>query len=227
MSELTEQLVKIEESITQQCLAGGRNREEITLVAVSKTKPLHMIEEALAAGQRHFGENRMQELQEKAESLDHDDLHWHMIGTLQTNKIKFIAAHVHWIHSVSKVKQLNEINKRAAQHNRVINVLIQVNISEETQKGGCEADELDELLTHARTLDHILVRGLMGMAKFTDDETAISDSFELLRNLQQRHNTNYPELTELSMGMSNDYALALDKDSTMLRIGSSIFGSRA
>ena len=169
----------------------------------------------------------MQELQEKAESLDHDDLHWHMIGTLQTNKIKFIAAHVHWIHSVFKVKQLNEINKRAAQHNRVINVLIQVNISEEPQKGGCEADELDELLTHARTLDHILVRGLMGMAKFTDDETTISDSFELLRNLQQRHNTNYPKLTELSMGMSNDYALALDKGSTMLRIGSSIFGSRA
>ena len=227
MSELTKQLVKIEDSITQQCLAGGRNREEITLVAVSKTKPLHMIEEALAAGQRHFGENRMQELQEKAESLDHDDLHWHMIGTLQTNKIKFIAAHVHWIHSVFKVKQLNEINKRAAQHNRVINVLIQVNISEEPQKGGCEADELDELLTHARTLDHILVRGLMGMAKFTDDETTISDSFELLRNLQQRHNTNYPELTELSMGMSNDYVLALDKGSTMLRIGSSIFGSRA
>ncbi len=227
MSELTEQLVKIEESITQQCLAGGRNREEITLVAVSKTKPLHMIEEALAAGQRHFGENRTQELQEKAESLDHDDLKWHMIGTLQTNKIKFIAAHVHWIHSVFKVKQLNEINKRAAQHNRVINVLIQINISEEPQKGGCEADELDELLTHARTLDHLLVRGLMGMAKFTDDETAISHSFELLQNLQQRHNTNYPELTELSMGMSNDYALALDKGSTMLRIGSSIFGSRA
>lgn len=227
MSVLTEQLAKTEESITQQCLAGGRNREEVILVAVSKTKPLHMIEEAYAAGQRHFGENRVQELQEKAESLDHDDLQWHMIGTLQTNKIKFIAAHVHWIHSVFKVKQLNEINKRAAQHNRVINVLIQVNISEEPQKGGCEADELDELLTHAQTLDHILVRGLMGMAKFTDDETAISDSFELLRNLQQRHNTNYPELTELSMGMSNDYALALDKGSTMLRIGSSIFGSRA
>ena len=177
MSVLTEQLAKTEESITQQCLAGGRNREEVILVAVSKTKPLHMIEEAYAAGQRHFGENRMQELQEKAESLDHDDLQWHMIGTLQTNKIKFIAAHVHWIHSVFKVKQLNEINKRAAQHNRVINVLIQVNISEEPQKGGCEADELDELLTHAQTLDHILVRGLMGMAKFTDDETTISDSF--------------------------------------------------
>ena len=227
MSVLTEQLAKTEESITQQCLAGGRNREEVILVAVSKTKPLHMIEEAYAAGQRHFGENRMQDLQEKAESLDHDDLQWHMIGTLQTNKIKFIAAHVHWIHSVFKVKQLNEINKRAAQHNRVINVLIQVNISEEPQKGGCEAYELDELLTHAQTLDHILVRGLMGMAKFTDDETTISDSFELLRNLQQRHSTNYPELTELSMGMSNDYAIALGKGSTMLRIGSSIFGSRA
>ena len=126
-----------------------------------------------------------------------------------------------------KVKQLDEINKRAAQHNRVINVLIQVNISEEPQKGGCEADELDELLSYARTLDHIVVRGLMGMAKVTEDETAISDSFELLLNLQQHHNTDYPELTELSMGMSNDYALALDKGSTMLRIGSSIFGSRA
>ncbi len=227
MSVLTEQLAKIEESITQQCLASGRKREEITLVAVSKTKPLRMIQEAYTAGQRHFGENRMQELQEKAESLDHDDLQWHMIGTLQTNKIKFIAAHVHWIHSVFKVKQLNEINKRAAQHNRVINVLIQVNISEEPQKGGCEADQLNELLTHARTLDHILVRGLMGMAKFTEDESDIAHSFELLRDLQQRHLPNYPELTELSMGMSNDYALALDKGSTMLRIGSSIFGNRA
>mgnify|MGYP003307092342 CR=1 FL=1 len=101
MSVLKKQLAILEESITHQCLASGRKREKITLIAVSKTKPLEMIREAYAAGQRHFGENRMQELQEKAESLKYDDLQWHMIGTLQTNKIKFIAAHVHWIHSVS------------------------------------------------------------------------------------------------------------------------------
>lgn len=226
MSAVTKQLAKIEESITQQCIASGRLRQEITLVAVSKTKPLHMIQEAYTAGQRHFGENRMQELQEKAESLEYDDIQWHMIGTLQTNKIKFIAAHVHWIHSVFKLKQLNEINKRAAQHNRVINVLIQVNISGEPQKGGCEASEISSLLKHASTLEHVLVRGFMGMAKFTDDNSEVSNSFELLRSLQRQHLTDQPELTELSMGMSNDYTLALDKGSTMLRIGSSIFGSR-
>tara|TARA_B100000989_G_scaffold297219_1_gene282375 strand:+ start:9345 stop:10028 length:684 start_codon:yes stop_codon:yes gene_type:complete len=226
MSALKEQLAILEESITRQCLEGGRKREEITLIAVSKTKPVYMIQEAYAAGQRHFGENKMQELQEKAESLDYDDLQWHMIGTLQTNKIKLIAAHVHWIHSVFKAKQLNEINKRAGQHNRVINVLIQVNISDEPQKGGCKACEIDELLIHARTLDHVHARGLMGMAKFTDDETYISNTFQLLQDLQQRHLDSHPNLTELSMGMSNDYALALNKGSTMLRIGSSIFGRR-
>lgn len=226
MSAITKQLAKIEKSITQQCIASGRLREEITLVAVSKTKPLYMIQEAYTAGQRHFGENRMQELQEKAESLEYNDIQWHMIGTLQTNKIKFIAAHVHWIHSVFKLKQLNEINKRAAQHNRVINVLIQVNISGEPQKGGCEVSEISSLLKHTRTLEHVLVRGFMGMAKFTDDHSEISNSFEQLRDLQQQHLTHHPELTELSMGMSNDYTLALGKGSTMLRIGSSIFGSR-
>ena len=226
MSVLKKQLAILEESITHQCLASGRKREKITLIAVSKTKPLEMIREAYVAGQRHFGENRMQELQEKAESLKYDDLQWHMIGTLQTNKIKFIAAHVHWIHSVFKLKQLNEINKRAAQHNRVINVLIQVNISDEPQKGGCKASEIDELLIHASTLEHVHTRGLMGMAKFTDDETSISNTFQLLQDLQQQHLNNHPNLTELSMGMSNDYVLALNKGSTMLRIGSSIFGRR-
>lgn len=226
MSVLKKQLAILEESITHQCLASGRKREKITLIAVSKTKPLEMIREAYAAGQRHFGENRMQELQEKAESLKYDDLQWHMIGTLQTNKIKLIAAHVHWIHSVFKVKQLNEINKRAAQHNRVINVLIQVNISDEPQKGGCKASEIDELLIHANSLEHVNTRGLMGMAKFTDDETSISNTFQLLQDLQQQRLNNHPNLTELSMGMSNDYVLALNKGSTMLRIGSSIFGRR-
>lgn len=226
MSVLKKQLAILRDSITHQCLANGRKREKITLIAVSKTKPLEMIREAYAAGQRHFGENRMQELQEKAESLKYDDLQWHMIGTLQTNKIKSIAAHVHWIHSVFKIKQLNEINKRAAQHNRVINVLIQVNISDEPQKGGCKASEIDELLIHANSLEHVNTRGLMGMAKFTDDETSISNTFQLLQDLQQKHLNNHPNLTELSMGMSNDYVLALNKGSTMLRIGSSIFGRR-
>lgn len=204
----------------------GKNTDDICLVAVSKTKPVEMIEEAYEAGQRHFGENRMLELQEKANTLAYPDIQWHMIGTLQTNKIKYIAPYVHWIHSVYKAKQLDEIEKRAAQHNRTIKVLLQVNISDEDQKGGCLPSEVPDLLAHAEPMHYVEVCGLMGMAKFTDNEEDIHSSFRLLANTLNQNKVQYPKLCELSMGMSNDYIIAIEEGATMLRIGSAIFGGR-
>ena len=202
----------------------GKKTDDICLVAVSKTKPVEMIEEAYEAGQRHFGENRMLELQEKATALTYPDIQWHMIGTLQTNKIKYIAPYVHWIHSVYKAKQLDEIEKRAAQNNRIIQVLLQVNISDEDQKGGCLPTQVPHLLAHAEPMEHVVVRGLMGMAKFTDNKEEIHTSFRLLANTLFQNKVQYPKLRELSMGMSNDYFIAIEEGATMLRIGSAIFG---
>ena len=219
---LKHSLASIEDS-AEQC---GRQYKDICLVAVSKTKPIQMIEEAYRAGQRHFGENRMLELQEKATTLSYSDIQWHMIGTLQTNKIKYIAPYVHWIHSVYKAKQLDEIEKRAAQHNRTIQVLLQVNISDEDQKGGCLPSEVPNLLAHAQTMKHVKIRGLMGMAKFTDHDDEIRSSFQLLAKTLSENKSGYPELCELSMGMSNDYMIAIEEGATMLRIGSAIFGGR-
>lgn len=231
MSEISieKNLAKVLESIEQSCLECGRNPEDVQLIAVSKTKPHEAITEAFSAGQIHFGENRMQELQEKMSVLDLPNAQWHMIGTIQSNKIKYIAEKVDWIHSVSKAKYLTEINRRAAEHNRTINVLIQVNISGEDQKSGCEVSELGGILNHAKTLPHIMVRGLMGIASFVEDPEDVRSEFRLLREtLDQFSSSNggNVQLTELSMGMSGDMKVAIQEGATMVRVGSAIFGSR-
>ncbi|HBQ61432.1 MAG TPA: YggS family pyridoxal phosphate-dependent enzyme, partial [Balneolaceae bacterium] len=170
--DIAQNLKSIQQKIETTAKSAGRDPEEITLVAVSKTKPVNDIYEAMTAGQLHFGENRMKELEDKMLEIETPDVVWHFIGNLQTNKIKYIADRVNWIHSVEKAKYLKEIEKRAGNENRVVNALIQVNISDEKQKGGCKPEDLASILESAKDYKHVQVRGLMGMATFVDDPEA-------------------------------------------------------
>ena len=201
--------------------------ENISLVAVSKTKPNIDLEQAYAAGQRIFGENKIQEMTLKWESLP-KDIQWHMIGHVQTNKVKYMAPFVDLIHTVDSLKLLKEINKQAAKHQRVIKCLLQIKIAKEKHKFGLHQTDAWQLLAKdiQDTLPHVSIVGLMGMASFTDDKTQIETEFKTLSNLHQKFIKQHPQLTILSMGMSGDYTLALDHGSTMVRIGSSIFGAR-
>ncbi|WP_264510295.1 YggS family pyridoxal phosphate-dependent enzyme [Flavobacterium sp. N1719] len=204
--------------------------EHVTLVAVSKTKPIADLQEAYAAGQRIFGENKIQEMTEKWEQLP-KDIQWHMIGHVQTNKVKFMAPYVALIHGVDSLKLLEEINKQAAKNNRIIDCLLQIHIAEEETKFGFDAGELEAILNAAtfQNLKNIKVIGLMGMATFTEDKAQIQKEFQFLKSLfDQYQSVQWPnfQLQTLSMGMSGDYQLAIACGSTMVRIGSSIFGVR-
>lgn len=223
-------LQEVRNQIEEACKKSGRSAETVELIAVSKTNPVEAIQEAIAAGQRHFGENRIQELTEKMEAIQNEDVVWHMIGTLQTNKIKYMAHRVDWIHSVPKEKAIKEIQKQAEKNNRVINILLQVNISDEDQKSGCEPDELPELIDYVKTCPNLVLRGFMGMATFTDDETLIASQFGHLQSLLASHaskNGGNIDLQHLSMGMSGDMEIAIRQGSTMVRVGSAIFGARS
>ncbi len=204
---------------------------EVQLVAVSKTKPESDILQAYEAGQRIFGENKAQELQSKAQNLP-DDIEWHMIGHLQRNKVKYIARHVSLIHSVDSLRLLKEIDKRAKQNERVIKVLLQIYIAQESTKFGFDEQELLELLADSefQSLEHIEVVGLMGMATNTDNQEKITKEFQSLKtlfdHLKTTHFKDAPGFCKLSMGMSSDYAIAIEKGSTLVRIGSAIFGHR-
>ncbi len=223
-------LETVRQRIEKACQKSGRNPEEIRLIAVSKTKPEAAILEALNCNQIDFGENRMQELEDKMEHIRQADIQWHMIGTLQSNKIRHIAEKVHWIHSVAKKSHFKEINKRAKQAGRVINTLLQVNISGEEQKGGCRPEEVREILEYAATLTNVKVCGFMGMATFVDNPEDIRHEFQLLKIIfdwhQPLNNGKNIELKHLSMGMSADMEVAIEEGATMVRIGSDIFGSR-
>ena len=198
----------------------------VTLVAVSKTKPVEDLQQAYDAGIRDFGENKIQEMCDKYEILP-KDIRWHMIGHVQTNKVKYMAPFVHLIHGVDSLKLLKEINKQAEKNNRVIDVLLQVFIADEETKFGLDATELEHILAdEIQNLLHVKVVGLMGMATFTEDNNQIREEFKTLKNLFDLHQKTYPDLKILSMGMSGDYAIAIEEGSTMVRIGSSIFGHR-
>ncbi|MFT5599958.1 MAG: pyridoxal phosphate enzyme (YggS family) [Flavobacteriales bacterium] len=200
----------------------------VELVAVSKTKPASDIEIAYGAGQRIFGENKAQELANKYELLP-KDIEWHMIGHLQRNKVKYIAPFVSLIHGVESERLLKEINKNGAKFERKIPVLLQIHIAQESNKFGLTAEELVAILENAVSYKNIEFKGLMGMATFTDDQDQIALEFEFLNDLFQAQKKAFPELTDfnqLSMGMSGDFELAIEKGSTMIRVGSSIFGSR-
>jgi PLP dependent protein len=203
----------------------------VTLVAVSKTKPVADLMEAYAAGQRIFGENKIQEMTEKWEQMP-KDIQWHMIGHVQTNKVKFMAAYVSLIHGVDSLKLLQEINKQAQKHNRIINCLLQMYIAEEETKFGLDENELHQLLssTEFQQLQNIKIVGLMGMATFTENQNQIKKEFLHLKSIFDKTKSLSIincQLSIISMGMSGDYRLAIECGSTMVRIGSSIFGGRS
>ncbi len=201
------------------------------LIAVSKTQPVAAIEEAYAAGQRVFGENKAQELVPKYETLP-KDIEWHMIGHLQSNKVKYIAPFVHLIHSVDSFKLLEEINKQGLRCKRKISCLLQVHIATEETKFGFSADELIELVSsgNLNKLEAVQIEGLMGMASFTDDKALIRKEFQQLRilfeTLKAMPLPANTRMKELSMGMSGDYDIAIEEGSTMIRVGTAIFGQR-
>ena len=201
--------------------------KNVTLVAVSKTKPVEDLQEAYNAGQRIFGENRIQEMAEKYELLP-KDIKWHMIGHLQSNKVKYMAHFVNLIHGVDKFSTLKEINKQAKKHDRVIHCLLQAKIAEEDSKFGLSFDEIENILASEKLKDlvNIKIVGLMGMATFTDDKQQLYKEFSTLKNLFDKLKTDNQNLKTLSMGMSGDYQIAIENGSTMIRVGSSIFGKR-
>jgi len=201
--------------------------KHIHLIAVSKTKPNADLEEAYAAGQRIFGENKIQEMTQKWETLP-KDIQWHMIGNVQTNKVKYMAPYVSLIHGVDRYKLLKEINKQAAKSDRIIDCLLQMHIAQEDTKFGFNKEELEAVVTDLKVnpLPYIRIKGLMGMATFTDNQEQIRSEFKTLKQQFDWLQTQHPEANELSMGMSGDYVLAIEEGSTMIRIGSKIFGSR-
>lgn len=229
--DICNNIEELQNRISRACESAGRNADEITLVAVSKTKPIENIKTAYGCGQIHFGENRAKELQDKMDDYENEDIQWHMVGNLQTNKIKYMVERVNWIHSIEKSKYLREIEKRASRIDRVINTLIQINISGEEQKSGCEPEDLKGILEYAQGLSHVRVRGLMGMATFVDPEEVekVRPEFKMLKEIRDEHR-NYEaenvQLDELSMGMTNDLEIAIQEGSTMLRVGRAIFGER-
>lgn len=201
--------------------------KKVTLVAVSKTKPITAIIEAYTAGQRVFGENKIQEMVDKQAQLP-DDIEWHMIGHLQRNKVKYMAPFVSLIHGVDSIRTLKEINKQAMKYNRVIDCLLQAKIATEDTKFGLSGIEIADILNslEVKEFENIRVIGLMGMATFTADKEQVRKEFNTLKVLFDKFKTNHNQLKIISMGMSGDYKLAIDEGSTMIRVGSSIFGSR-
>ena len=199
----------------------------VTLVAVSKTKPISDLMEAYDAGQRIFGENKIQEMDEKWEAMP-KDIQWHMIGHVQTNKVKYMAEFVSLIHGVDSLKLLEEINKQALKNNRIIDCLLQIHIAEEETKFGLSEEELNGILTSKafQEMKNIRIVGLMGMATFTENQDQIKKEFLYLKSIFEEFIIKNSQFKILSMGMSGDYQLAIECGSTMVRIGSSIFGGR-
>ncbi|GMN09103.1 YggS family pyridoxal phosphate-dependent enzyme [Croceitalea sp. MTPC9] len=201
--------------------------KKVTLVAVSKTKPNGDILEAYDAGHRVFGENKVQEMTKKWETLP-KDIQWHMIGHLQRNKVKYMAEFVSLIHGVDSFRLLREINKQGAKCNRAIPCLLQMHIAEEDTKFGLDQTELEEIVNSEdfKAMQHVEIKGLMGMATYTDDESQIRKEFKSLKRVFENLKKILPKIDTLSMGMSGDYKIAIEEGSTMVRIGSSIFSAR-
>jgi pyridoxal phosphate enzyme (YggS family) len=219
--EIQKRITKIKKSIPK----------NVTLVAVSKTKPIADLQEAYDAGQRVFGENKIQEMVDKFDILP-KDIKWHMIGHLQSNKVKYMAHFVDLIHGIDKFKTLKEINKQAKKHDRVINCLLQARIAKEETKFGLSFEDIESILQSSElvALENVKIIGLMGMATFTENEVQLKEEFTSLKNFfdvqQLKTVTKNCNLQTLSMGMSGDYNLAIDHGSSMIRVGSSIFGNR-
>jgi hypothetical protein len=223
---ISENLKKLEDRIGEICLKSGRNRSEIKLIAVSKTQPVEVIQEVLNYGLKELGENKAQELRDKSELIK-GDFRWHFIGHLQTNKVKYVINSADYIHAVDSIKLADEINRKAGQINKKQKVLLEIKTSGETAKLGLDNEkEIFEVAEFCKGSSNLNLTGLMTMAPYTDDVNVIRNCFIKLRETKEKLTDNGYMLTELSMGMTNDYQIAIEEGATMIRIGTAIFGSR-
>lgn len=225
-SYLRENYDSLINDIRQICAENNKNFDEIKLIAVSKTFPPEQIKAVHDLGQVHFGENKVQELRDKREALKDENIRWHLVGHLQSNKVKYIADFVELIHSVDSLKLAEVIDEQASKHGRVIDILVQVNTSGEDQKSGVEPAEAEHLCRELSLLKNIRLRGLMTIGMFTDDERIIRDNFKLLKKLFDALKPLYEGFDYLSMGMTSDFRIAIEEGANMLRVGSAIFGYR-
>ena len=226
---IKENLISVENEIREACMRAGRRSEDVTLIAVSKTKPVSDLEEAYALGVRVFGENKVQELADKYEVLP-KDIEWHMIGHLQRNKVKYIIDKVALIHSVDSLRLAETIEKEAAKRNITVNILIEVNVAREESKFGLMPEELEEFIAKISDFSHIRVKGLMTIAPFVADSEENRVIFQRLHKLSvdiETKNVDNITMRVLSMGMTNDYAVAIEEGATMVRVGTGIFGARS
>ena len=225
---LKENLQKVEERIAAACMRAGRRREDVTLIAVSKTKPVDMLREAYDLGIRVFGENKVQELTEKYDRLP-EDIRWHMIGHLQTNKVKYIVGKTELIHSVDSLNLAEMIEKESQKHGCVTDILVEVNVAEEESKFGLRMEEVIPFIEKIVQYPHINVRGLMTIAPFVENpeenRTIFADLHKLYVDIKEK-NIDNGTVSILSMGMTNDYEVAIEEGATMVRIGTGIFGAR-
>ncbi|MBI4398989.1 MAG: YggS family pyridoxal phosphate-dependent enzyme [Candidatus Omnitrophica bacterium] len=225
MASLRENIQKLRKEISSVAVTSGRNPDEIRFILVSKTVSTDTIKEAYDVGERNFGENRVQEFLAKKDDLP-KDIRWHFIGHLQTNKVKEIIGCTALIHSVDSLHLAKEIEKVSGKLNRITEILLQVNISHEPEKFGFKEEALEDAVSEITRFGHIKIRGLMGMGPLGSDEKKIRDSFISLRKLREKMQFSFPDLdwSELSMGMSGDYPIAVEEGATMLRIGRRVFG---
>ncbi len=218
----------VDQNICQACSRSGRERSEVTLIAVSKTKPVEMIREAMEAGADVFGENKVQELCDKYEALP-KELHWHMIGHLQRNKVKYVVGKAELIHSVDSLRLAEEISKESGKKNVQTDILIEVNVAEEESKFGVSVAETEALIRQIAVLPHIHIRGLMTIAPYVEDAEENRPVFRTLKKLAvdiKNKNIDNVSMNVLSMGMTGDYQVAVEEGATMVRVGTGIFGER-
>lgn len=225
---LAENLMEVEKRVQEACARAGRKRDEVTLIAVSKTKPVSMLEEIYQEGIRDFGENKVQELTEKYEQMP-QDIRWHMIGHLQRNKVKYIVDKVDLIHSVDSVRLAQTIEQEAEKKNVIVNILVEVNVAEEDSKFGLKVEEVLSMVEKIAAFPHIRIKGLMTIAPYVENPEENRAVFTQLRKLSvdiANKNIDNVSVGILSMGMTNDYEVAIEEGATMIRVGTGIFGER-
>ena len=225
---ILENIKQVEENIIKSCEKVGRDPKEVTLIAVSKTKPYTAIEEALPSGVLDYGENKVQELTEKYEILP-KDIRWHMIGHLQRNKVKYLVGKVELIHSVDSLRLANQIETEFAKKNEIANILIEVNMANEESKFGITSETTEQLVREISKLEHVRIKGLMTIAPYTDNPETNREYFRNMKKLSidiTEKNIDNVSMDILSMGMTNDYEVAIEEGSTMVRVGTGIFGAR-
>ena len=225
---INENISKVRENIVKACEKAGRNPDEVTLIAVSKTKPVSAIEEALVSGTLDYGENKVQELCDKYDVLP-KNIRWHMIGHLQRNKVKYLVGKTYLVHSVDSLRLAEQIEKEYAKHNKVCDILVEVNIAQEESKFGINAKETEELIREIAKFEHIRIKGLMTIAPYTEDPESNRLYFREIKKLSvdiRDKNIDNVSMDVLSMGMTGDYMVAVEEGATMVRVGTGIFGER-